>query len=269
MTELTIREYRPEDIPALTRLWMDSFGDSEKLISEFFRLLPDMGTGLVAQQDGKLIGMAYAITGMELLGVEEKPPVCGYIYAVAVDKAHRGLGAGRILSIAAADKAKERGAGIICTLPAEPSLYKWYEEIISVQCALYRRRELVDSAEFEPVMELSSTEYMLWRENMLKDRPHLHLSNPSLEFQRILCREYGGGFYAVGSGIAAAYRDGDMGIIRELICPPQDRLALAASIGSALGTEKLSLFEPCEDGDAYIAASRPLPSDCLWNLSFD
>ncbi len=41
MTDMIVREYRPEDIPALSALWARVFGDSVALIGDFFRLLPD------------------------------------------------------------------------------------------------------------------------------------------------------------------------------------------------------------------------------------
>ena len=137
MTDMIVREYRPEDIPALSALWARVFGDSVALIGDFFRLLPDMGTGLAAEADGEIAGAAYIITGMELADCGNRPPVCGYIYAVAVEERFRGLGLGGRLTLAAAEKGRERGASIICTLPAESALYNWYEKLLGVQCALY------------------------------------------------------------------------------------------------------------------------------------
>ena len=273
MTEFTIREYEQADIPALTTLWAETFGDSERLIAAFFRLLPDMGNGIVAIREGQVIGAAYAVTGMELAGTGGKPPVCGYIYAVAVRKEHRRLGAGRALTLAAAELAKQRGAAILCTLPAESSLYAWYRDILGVDCALWRKEHSVPSAAFEPCRKLSASEYMLRRENMLTGKPHLRLSHPSLEFQRLLCEEYGGGLYACGSGIAAAYVDGARGILRELIGMDEEKKdRVAASIGAALGVDRVTVCEPAgpQEGRAYIAAPPgTVPPDCAWNLSFD
>ena len=39
MSDFDIREYRAEDIPALSRLWEKTFEDSPALIADFFRLL--------------------------------------------------------------------------------------------------------------------------------------------------------------------------------------------------------------------------------------
>ena len=94
MRDFDIREYRAEDIPALSRLWEKTFEDSPALIADFFRLLPDMGTGLAAVQKGEIVGAAYVIMGMELLGKENKPVPGGYIYAVAVEERCRSFGIG-------------------------------------------------------------------------------------------------------------------------------------------------------------------------------
>ena len=129
-----IRGYAPADEAALTALWKRCFGDSEELIHGFFAMLPELGAGVTAELDGKPVGMAFAICGMALSSGEK----CGYIYAVAVDESCRGFGAGAALTRAAADAARGLGAEIICTLPAEASLYPWYEKLISTRFTLCR-----------------------------------------------------------------------------------------------------------------------------------
>lgn len=271
MTDAVIREYRPSDIPALTALWTKTFGDSEKLIGDFFRLLPDMGTAMAAELDGRIIGSAYVITGMELRGLSGKAPVGGYIYAVAVEEEYRHNGTGRALVKAAAVKAREREAAFVCTLPAEESLYKWYEDVLGVKKALFCETHLVYSAPPEPCMKLTSSEYMLWRETLLHGKVRLHLSNAGLEFMRLLCEEYGGGLYACGSGICAAYLEGKKCVIRELISMDDNECdRIAASVGAELGAELCEYRLPSADGIPYIAAEPGfIPADCVWNLSFD
>ena len=271
MREFIIREYRAEDIPALSLLWEKTFEDSPALIADFFRLLPDMGTGLAAVQDGKIVGAAYVIMGMELLCGEKKPTPGGYIYAVAVEESCRGSGLGSALTRAARDEALRRGAAFVCTLPASESLYGWYGELLGVKPALFRRTRRADCGALEPVMPLSVTEYMLWRENILRSQPHLHLSYPALEFQYRLCKAYGGGFFAVGSGICAAYLDGETALIRELLLMDEgEKSSAAASVGAEMGAKDFVLYSPAPEGEPYIAAlPGDIPADCVWNLSFD
>lgn len=270
MTELSIREYRPEDAPALTALWCSCFEDSEKLVTEFFRLLPRMGAGLTAEADGRLAGMAYALTGFTLTdGNYEKN--CGYIYAVAVEKSFRHLGAGRALTKAAAKKAREMGAEMICTLPAEESLYGWYRDILGVKKALCRSKTLIKGEALLPCRRLGHAEYSHIREELLQKTPHVRLSSSCLEFQRILCEEYGGGLFSCGGGIAAAYMDGGKARIKELVClNEKEREPVAASVCAALGAQSAVLYSSSPEGEAYIAAEPDaLPADCVWNLSFD
>lgn len=271
MPEYIIREYRKEDIPALSRLWEKTFDDSETLIADFFRILPDMGAGLAAVMDGKIAGAAYVITGMELTGGESAPTPGGYIYAVAVEESCRGLGIGSALTRAAAEEGRRRGAKFICTLPANESLYGWYRELLEVEPALYRRTFCSSCVPGTPTMPVSVTEYMLWRENILRGRPHLHLSYPALEFQYRLCSAYGGGFFAVGSGICAAYLEGGTAVIRELLLMDErERVSAAASVGAEIGAEDFVLYSPALWGEPYLAAHPgAIPPDCVWNLSFD
>ena len=271
MSDFDIREYRAEDIPALSRLWEKTFEDSPALIADFFRLLPDMGTGLAAVQKGEIVGAAYVIMGMELLNGEEKPVPGGYIYAVAVEERCRGFGIGSALTRAARDEGLRRGAAFVCTLPASESLYGWYRELLGVEPALFRSTFQADCAAREPVMPLSVTEYMLWRENILQGQTHLHLSYPALEFQHRLCKAYGGGFYAVGSGVCAAYLDGETALIRELLLMDErEKSSAAASVGAEMGAKDFILYSPAPEGEPYIAAlPGAIPTGCVWNLSFD
>lgn len=271
MSDLLIREYGPEDVAEIKSLWREVFHDPEALIDSFFELLPDMGTALTARLGGQLAGFACVIVGMELIDGEKRKPVVGYIYSTAVDERFRGRGIGGRLVKAAAEKARDREASLICVLPEEPSLYGWYSSRLGLDCALFRQRLRVESRAAEPVMGLSSTEYMLWRENMLRAVPHLHPSSFTLEFARRFFESLGGGLYACGSGICAAYMEDGAAIISELISMDQGEIPnIAASIGAQLGASHAVYFIPAAQGEPYIAA-RPglIPPDAVWNLSFD
>lgn len=271
MADYTIREYRAGDVPALSLLWRDVFGDPLGFTAEFYALLPDMGSAVVAEADGKLVGAAHVLNGFELVGKKKKPPVVGYLYAVMVAPAYRGLGIGKALTSDAAQLAKKRESAFVCTLPADAPLYGWYHRILGVECALRRERRETRCAPLEPVGELSATEYLLWRETLLKGKCYLRPSQPTMEFMRRFCRFFGGGLYACGSGICAAEMDGDLCVVKELITPvPEDCERIAASVGAQLGAKKCEYLLPAREGESYIAAPPGvIPADCVWNLSFD
>ena len=120
-------------------------------------------------------------------------------------------------------------------------------------------------------MEMTSTEYQLWRDNLLKGRAYLRPSPPTMEFARRFCQSLGGGLYACSSGICTAYLDGETCFIKELITNrPEDAPLIAASVGAELGARVAVWYLPAREGEAYLAAKPgAIPADCVWNLTFD
>ncbi len=251
-------------------LWRRVFDESEAFLDGFFTLLPDIGGAVVALgETGELVGAAYALTGYELLSGGIKPQI-GYVYAVAVDGPARGRGTGAALAKAAAALCRERESAIVTTLPAEEGLYPWYEKQIGTDQLLRRETRRVEAKKSVDIMKLSATEYMLWRENMLRGAPHVHLSYPMLETQRLLCESYGGGLYASSDGIFAAYRDGASLIVREILCAQGDPADTAASAAARLGCGEALFSLPCESGGArYVVSDTALPARTVWNLTLD
>ena len=251
-------------------LWQHVFGERDAYLDAFFTLMPDIGGAAVAEDGtGAILGAAYALTGYELLADGESPHV-GYVYAVAVEESARGRGIGAELSRKAAAICREREAVIVTTLPAETGLYAWYGKCIGTKQVLRREKKRVPAQKTVDIMKLTGTEYMLWRENMLRGRAHIHLSHPMLEAQRALCEAYDGGLYASGDGIFAAYRDGERLIMPEILCAqgvPEDTAASAAAL---LGCREALFFEAsAQGGEAYIASDTALPPDTVWNLTLD
>lgn len=262
----TIREIRPEDQTALVALWHRVFGDPVSYVEEFFRILPEIGRGVAAIENGVPVGAAYMITALELRD-DEKSRRCGYLYAVAVEPEARGRGLGGSLSQEAAALGRAHGAELICTLPAEPGLYAWYEKLIGVRCALYReRRELASCSGPAPQL-LTAAEYARLRETLLCGRPHLRLSDAAMRLEEANCRAFGGGLYAVGGGIAAASVDGGVTEVRELLGASE---AEAAALGAFLGCARVRLWQPSPGGEPYLAfAPADIPPGTVWNLAFD
>ena len=264
MTE--IREIRPEDRAALVALWHQVFGDPVSFVEEFFRILPEIGSGVAAVENGVPVGAAYMITALELCE-GERCRRCGYLYAVAVDPAARDRGLGGKLSQAAAELGRERGAELICTLPAEPGLYPWYEKLLGVRCALCRQRRVLESRPGPAPQPLGAAEYARRREALLRGRPHLRLSEAAMRLEEANCRASGGFLCAGGDGIAAVYVNGDTAEIRELLGAPPEA---AASLGAALGAKRVRLWMPAASGEPYLAfAPADLPENTVWNLAFD
>lgn len=270
MSDYILREYRPEDGPALLALWRQTFGDPEPLINAFLSSLPEIGLGAVAEYEGQAVGAAYSIDSLGLCSAGSFLR-CGYIYAVAVSPLHRHKGLGAGLSQLAAALSRQRGAEFICTLPAEAGLYPWYEAILGLKVALYRRAYTVFPRALFPCEAIGAAEYLSRRETLLASAPHLRLSPALMAFAETFFRSFGGGLYSCPGGLCAAYIDGQRLVIRELIAAsgyePGDA---AASLCAALGCESALYYLPAADGDAYISAEPGrIPAGCVWNFSFD
>ncbi len=263
---ITIREIRPEDRAALAELWQRVFRDPAVCAEEFLRSLPEMGSGAAAVEDGRVLGAAYIVTALHLRG-GDRSRRCGYLYAVAVDPAARGRGLGTALSRAAAELGRARGAELICTWPAEPGLYAWYERVLGARCALYTAFRELDSAPGPAVRPLDPAEYGRRREALLAGRPHLYLEPAALRFEAVNLGVYGGGLYAVGDGIAAGFAADDVAEVHELLGALPEA---AAALGAALGTKRVRLWQSAESGEPYLAfVPGDLPPDTVWNLAFD
>ena len=266
---MELREYKASDVPELIALWVTVFGDKQNYAEKFFAALPDMGSGVVALCGGKIIGAAYTLNGQELVESGQTSQI-GYIYGVGVYKEYRHKGFGAALCKSVYALSKKRGAAVVCTLPAEESLYIWYEKILGMKDVLHRERVTLLSEASEAVMPLSATEYALWREKYLAGKCHVHFSSYSMELERQLLTEYGGGFYMTESAICAACRDGGSVTVAELLSADNDAFPrTVASIGALLGAESCLAYLPAETGEKYILSDKPLPADCVWNLSFD
>ena len=263
---MRIREIQPEDRASLALLWQSVFRDPPACAEEFLRFLPEMGGGVAAFDGARAVGAAYVVTGLHLREGDQSRR-CGYLYAVAADEAYRGRGLGSALSRAAAELGRARGAELICTWPAEPALYAWYERVLGARCALYLSFREFDSAPGPVVRPLGPEEYGLRREALLADWPHLTLEPAAMAFEAINLGIYGGGLFSVGEGLAAAFVDDDVTEVRELLGAPSEA---AAALGSALGTQRVRLRQPAEAGEPFLVFSPPeLPADTVWNLAFD
>ncbi len=272
MTErITYRECRAEDVPALSALWRECFGDSDGFIEKFFAALPSIGGGIAAEVGGEIAGAAYAVTALSLVTPDGGARRVGYIYGVGVHERFRGLGLGIGVTEAAASLARGMGAELIATLPADEGLYKFYERTLGTRRRLCRERVHIVPCAGAAVSRLDAAEYLRRREALLAARVHLRLDAAAMAFEAAMLAEYSGGLFAVGGGIAAASLDGGCAVIAELLLPDGQNNArkCAAAVCAALGADEGELLLPALEGESYIAADGDIPAGCVWDLSFD
>lgn len=263
-----IREYTDGDVSALKALWCETFGDPPELVESFFELLPSMGTGFVAELDGEIFGAAYVLDAFLHLpdGATKK---LAYIYAVAVDESARGHGTGAELTRACMRSAWERSADVCCTLPAEGSLYDWYESRCGLAAASFCRYETAAaSSPSGDIKRLHADEYAFRREDMLKGIAHVGFYYGYLRFQEEIFLSSSGGFFELDGGIACGYVENGIFYVKEAL---GDQPEFIPSLCASLGARKAVIRRPASSGERYIAAYQrdDFPADTVWNLTLD
>ena len=266
MADFIIREYIAGDIPSLKAMWAECFGDPEMMVDDFYRILPDMGFGLVCELEGEVCGAAHMIEGMSFENNGHIP--CAYLYAVGVFERFRGHGMGSALSKGCKELAKKRGAEIICTQPAKKSLYQWYEDIIDTRHRLCRSAVELESSEGF-AEKISAEEYHALRESLLTGTEHMSATKAVIEFEEALCFAYGGALFKTENGIAAAYLEEGACHVKELLTKG-DMLKEAAAVGFKLGAAETVLYQASDNAESYVAYDNDKMSPgCIWNISFD
>ncbi len=263
-----IREYTQDDIPALRALWCSVFGDPPELVDSFFELLPSMGTGFAAELGGEIFGAAYVLDAFLHLPDSSTKKIA-YIYAVAVDETVRGQSIGAELTRACMRSAWEYSADVCCTLPAEDSLYGWYERCCGLENASYCSYETVAaSSETLNIRRLNADEYGFLREDMLKGTAHVGFYYGYLRFQEEIFTSSCGGFFEYDGGIACGCVENGTLYINEALC---DKPEFIPALCAVLGARQAVIRRASGSGKRYIAAYQKtsFPPDTVWNLTLD
>ena len=131
---------RKEEWPRLRELWQGAFGDGAAFIDDFFVRYGAPDRLLTLREGGRPVSML-ALLPMEGVTAEGERFKLPYVYALATDPEARGKGyAGKLLAYAA-DRARALGAAGICTVPAQPSLHRFFASAGYGECFATRRWE--------------------------------------------------------------------------------------------------------------------------------
>ena len=268
---MTLREYRPSDLDALTLLWCAVFGDSVELVESFFSCLEGMGTCFVAEEDGSVVGMSSVITGCGLICPDGTEKSCAYIYALAVDENRRHEGIGSRLTAHCVQKGRELGAEIVCTLPAEDELYPFYEKYMGTAHILRREKKTVNASPAVGLTPVSAETYLEKRELLLSEKAHMRPALSLVKAQSGLCACLGGGLFAFDGGICCGYSEDEALHITELICRDgSDTEKAAASFAFTMNFGKAFYYVPVSTGgEKYVALDSHIDKFTVWNFCLD
>lgn len=272
MPDARIRRAAAADLPVLTRLWQTAFGDPPELIGAFYHRFPPQAAAWVVEVNGTVVTAAHLLGG-RLHTADGTTLPCAYVYAASTDPAQQGHGYASALMRRFAAEADANGC-VLYTLPAEASLYAWYQSVMgTTQTARGTRLRIARAPDMQcpPVIErVSAQEYAALREQALRGRAHVELSAALLAFQADLCDLCGGALVRIASGCAVVERDGAQLLIKELL--GTDVLPAVQALLAGFGAQEAQLCVQRPDGAQALAAYRPLSCvapDVLWGLYLD
>ena len=214
---IELRQPRSEEETVLRALFTEAFGE-EGFTDLFFR------TGYaparcLAAFDGVLLA------ALHWFDCSLEGQKAAYIYGIAAFESCRGLGIGSGLIRSALDELKKRGYTSVFLVPAEPSLFDYYERFGFRAVSTIREFTLSASAPL-PLKKLTADEYAAARKKLLPAHSLLQ-EGPCLA----LLSGYAD-FYATDRAVAAV--SGDM--VWELLGDENDGPGLIAALGLPTAT---------------------------------
>ena len=252
---IEIHRARGWETGAAKSLWTETFGDEAAFQEEFYRLCAPEGP-LVLTKDGELCSML-ALPELTLVLADGRRLRAGYIYALATRPDRRGQGLAAMLMETAAGLARSRGLDCLLTVPAQPSLFRFFAG--RGFCPGFTCREETAAPKAIPgipAIPVAPAEYAALREELLAGTAHTAYTDRQLAFQSGLCPHPGSGLYrlelAHGPGCAAVENWPGVPAVKELLCAPEDIEQGAAACAALCGRPVRARF-PAAGGRPFGA----------------
>lgn len=237
---IEMRRARPGEEMPTAELWNRVFGDGADFLSEFYRLCVPFDRMLVLVEDGVLRSILCA-PEMDLRFPNGKSLKSGYMYALATDPEQRGQGYGKDMMRYGEVYLKGIGADCAILVPAEPSLFRFFDELNYVPAFSHIRRELAAEevpapAEGDGLYPAGPEEYNRLRRRWLEGHFYADCGDSMTEFEQYLARSCGGDIYRLelpgGPGCAAVEPGGETVEVKELLCAPGNEMRALALLAA-------------------------------------
>lgn len=227
------------------QLWLTVFGDTPQAQEVFYDLCAPQGP-LVLVEEGQVESMlALTPVSLALPGGEARRGT--YLYALATHPRSRGKRCAAQLISYAARWTEEQGLDFVCTVPAEPSLFAFFEKN-GFTPAFYHQRTPLPAPQAGQLEAIGPQDYVALREELLGGIPHIVHTPGQVAFEGQLH----GTCYRLelthGPGCAVVEDWGEFHIVKELLCLPGDEAEGGRAI-SHLCQGKGELRTPCGRAD--------------------
>lgn len=261
------------DKDEIIRLWHDVFGDSREYIDRFLTeynalkyALAVFGTNFGA--DGarqRTVKAALFMLPVKLVCKGALPLDGRYIYAVMTDKNHRSEGLCTALMKRAHEIAEENGEHFCVLVPAESSLFGFYERFgykpngLNMKSIDIKAADIVDSVGFD-VSKCSFEEFVNLHDEYFSKKAYFKWDKTALKYNYCQTNGANGKILKISSPkhtfYAVCYKQGDCVTIRESSIP--ERYLKQASLAAMRYFESESCVVKAEGGFTNYAAAKSL-----------
>lgn len=249
---IQMRTARAEDAAAVSALWGEVFGDDEAFLRGFFARCAPFEGEWVLEEDGAVQTILTA-PRLTVRLPDGAGLSAGYMYALATWPHLRGRGFGRDMMNFGAERLAAEGADCAVLVPAEPSLFRFFDSLDYTPAFSHLRRELAaaelpDPETGDALAPAGAAEYNELRRRWLEGRLYLDCTDDLIAFQRELAEGTCGGLWRLelpgGAGCAVTERDGDTLYVKELLCAEADSPRAAALLAAKTPAKRVVLRLP-------------------------
>ncbi len=242
------------DIPQLSALWSEAFGDTDEFIAGFFSTAFAPERALCAFINDELVSALY------IFDCSFENEKIAYIYAVATAEKHRGRGFAKELLGYCDEYLKNNGYKAAVLVPSEDSLFKFYTNLGYEKTVFADKINICSRDMGVNVEKISGFEFAQLRSVFLPENSVLQ-EGASIDYLATYCS-----FYKGSDFLLAAYKNGDTLYGAELL----GNRSVAEGIVYTLGCEQ-GIFKTVGSSTPY-ALFKPLSEiavPCYFGLAFD
>ena len=268
--EAITRTPQSGETQALRRIWRSAFGSADE--SAFFDYYYTPEFCITAVCDGSPVAAGYLLPSGQLVCAGQSVP-CAMAYGVAALPEYRGRGFGAAVTRELISLGHSAGFGAIALCPSSDGLFEYYSSRTTLRDWFYvRERRLAISPGLNPakLVKISAREYAELREGFLSNIPHIKPDLRAVEYQNLLCREFGGGLFKVElpDGVSCAVVEATSNAqmcIKELLAPDGCQRRVLSAVAAAFPANEYFVRTPARRRSGHcrrfgmLAVSFALP----------